>query len=186
MSIADFMFPRPVQNIFRCVFASPGNAFTLKELIAAAAAGNGNGQRHVQRLLDCGVLVEDARRGHQRFIRANEKFPLYPELLSICRKSFGLVEPLRDALESFAAEIVEAFVSGSVAHGTDTHRSDIDLMIIGSASILEVLEVLMPLEKQLGRPIHLNLYALEEWDALKANDSVMSRISSERTLQILP
>jgi predicted nucleotidyltransferase len=42
-----------------------------------------------------------------------------------------LTDPLKTALEPYSDKIKAAFVYGSVAKGTDTARSDIDLMVIG-------------------------------------------------------
>ncbi|KIF83473.1 MULTISPECIES: nucleotidyltransferase domain-containing protein [Noviherbaspirillum] len=186
MSIADCLFPPPVQNILRVVYATPDKSFMLKDLIERAGTGRGNGQRHVELLLAAGVLKEGPRQGRQRTISANTKFPLYPELQSICRKSFGLIEPIRDALRPFEEEIGEAFVFGSVARGADTHQSDIDLMVVGTAPMMEVMETLAKAEEVLGRPVHLNMYTPEEWADLRVHDPVVSHISTDSIVRILP
>jgi predicted nucleotidyltransferase len=180
------MFSPGVQRVLSLVYSAPGKTFMLQDLIDRTGAGRGNGQRQVQRLIDAGVLREEPRRGHQRAIRANADFALYPELLSICRKSFGLVEPIRDALGPFESEITEAFVFGSVAKDKDTHRSDIDLMVVGTASIMDLTGAMLEVEKVLGRPVHLNVYAPDEWADLKANDPVVSQISTDSIVKIFP
>lgn len=105
-----------------------------------AATGRGNTQQQIERLLTAGVLKEEPRRGRQRSIKANTAYFLYPELSSIVRKSFGLAEPLKKTLRPFAQSIQEAFVFGSVAKGTDTQRSDIDLAVVGTSSLIELSE----------------------------------------------
>ena len=186
MSIADFLFASPVKNILRTVYSAPEQSFMLNELIGRAGHGRGNSQRHIERLIDAGVLEEAPRHGHQRSIRANKDFALYPELLSICRKSFGLLEPIREALAPFRSKISEAFLFGSVAKGSDTHQSDIDLMIIGNAPLLALTEAMFKVEQDLGRPVHLNVYAPEEWTNLKVADPVLSKISLDSITRILP
>jgi predicted nucleotidyltransferase len=186
LSIVDFMFSPVVQKVLSLVYSTPEQTFMLNDLLDRAGGGRGNGQRQVQRLIDAGVLREEPRRGHQRAIRANADFALYPELLSICRKSFGLVEPIRDALRPFESEIAEAFVFGSVAKDKDTHRSDIDLMVVGTASMMDLMDAILKVEKVLGRPVHLNVYAPDEWADLKANDPVVSKISTDSIVRILP
>lgn len=186
MSIADFLFASPVKNILRAVYSAPEQSFMLNELLGRAGHGRGNSQRHIERLIDAGVLEEAPRHGHQRSIRANKNFALYPELLSICKKSFGLLEPIREALAPFKSQISEAFLFGSVAKGTDTHHSDIDLMIIGDAPMLALSEAMLKVEKELGRPVHLNVYGPDEWANLKAADPVLSRISLDSITRILP
>lgn len=186
MGIADSLFPPSVQGMLRVVYAAPQRSFMLKDLIERAGSGRGNGQRHVELLLKAGILKEGPRSGRQRTIGANTDFPLYPEMLSIYRKSFGLVEPIRDALRPFEHEIDEAFVFGSVATGMDTHQSDIDLMVVGTAPMMEVMDALLKTEPVLGRPVHLNLYSPEEWADLKVNDPVVARISNDAIVRIFP
>lgn len=123
---------------------------------------------------------------NQRQIRINEAFPLYPELRSICLKSFGLKEKLMEVLSPVTAQLHEAFVFGSVARGDDRYDSDIDLMVIGRIDLISLMNVIAPAEQQVGRPIHVNLYDPEEWESLKQTDSVFARITEGRMLRILP
>jgi predicted nucleotidyltransferase len=46
-------------------------------------------------------------------------------------KMAGLIEPIRTMLEPYSDQIRTAFVYGSMAEGTGTAPSDIDLMVIG-------------------------------------------------------
>jgi uncharacterized protein len=186
MSIADFLIPAGMQQVLGRLYGSPDRTYRLTELLDTSTAGRGNAQRQVQRLLDAGVLLEDARSGRQRSIRVNTEFALYPELRAIVAKSFGLVEPFREALQPFQVQIDEAFIFGSVAKGTDTFRSDVDLMVVGTASLLELTDVMLVLEKNIGRPIHMTLYGREEWSRLVENDAVVAAIVQGPKLQILP
>ncbi|MBO4121269.1 nucleotidyltransferase domain-containing protein [Cupriavidus gilardii] len=186
MGLADFMFSPGVQRVLARVYGEPMRTFTLSELIEHAGGGRGNGQRHIQRLLDAGVLSEEPRRGKQRVIRANTDFALYPELQSICTKSFGLLEPIRTALRPFATEISEAFLFGSVAREEDNHRSDIDVMVIGTAPMMALMDAMLKVEAELGRPVHLNAYSPAEWADLVSNDPVVARIAAGSIVRVLP
>lgn len=140
MGAADFLFTPSVQRVLAATLSHPERAYSLEELLALAATGRGNTQQQIERLLTAGVLKEEPRRGRQRSIKANTAYFLYPELSSIVRKSFGLAEPLKKTLRPFAQSIQEAFVFGSVAKGTDTQRSDIDLAVVGTSSLIELSE----------------------------------------------
>lgn len=185
MSLADFLFTRGLQRVLGATLLQPDRSFTLEELLRLADSGRGSAQKQVDRLVEAGVLREDARRGRQRSIRANTEFILYPELLSIARKSFAIVEPLKEALEPFADLINSAFVFGSVAKGTDSGRSDIDLIVIGSAPLLELSEAMHKAELGLLRPIHFSLYEPAEWAALAQADPIVAQIAEGPILKIL-
>lgn len=150
-----------------------------------ADSGRGSAQKQVQRLIDSSVLVEDARRGLQRSIRANTEFIFYEELRSIARKSFGAVEPLKEALAPFANNINSAFVIGSVAKGTDGAKSDIDLVVVGQVSFLEISEALHEAETKLMRPVNFSLYEPGEWTSLVESDHVVAQIANGVTLKVL-
>jgi uncharacterized protein len=185
MGAADFLFTPSVQRVLSATLAHPEKSFTLRELLSLAATGRGSTQQQIEKLLEAGVLQEEPRRGHQRSIRANKDFFLYPELSSIVRKSFGVREPLQRALEPFASEIQEAFVFGSVAKGTDTATSDIDLVVVGHVPLAELNEALDVTEQELRRPIHVSMYEPEEWQALVTSDPVVSQIAEGAKLMVV-
>lgn len=186
MSSADFLFTPTVQRVLGATLANPDRSFLLSELLDLAAGGRGGAQQQIERLLQAGVLTEEPRRGRQRSIRANKNFFLFEELSSIARKSFGVKEPLMRALEPFRDDIQEAFVFGSVAKGSDTSRSDIDLAVVGRVSLREATNALLQVEQELGRPIHLSLYDPEEWEELVSNDPVVARIAEGPKLELIP
>jgi predicted nucleotidyltransferase len=186
MSAADFLFTPSMQKVLGLTFANPGQSFTLNELLARAGGGHGGAQRQIERLLAAGVLQEGPRRARQRSIQANTAFFLYPELRAIVQKSFGLAEPLRQVLQPFSAQIDEAFVFGSIAKGSDTHGSDIDLIVVGDVPLMALTEAMLQAQATLGRPVHVNLYGAQEWAQLRQTDPVLAQISDATQIRILP
>lgn len=180
------MFSANMQKVLGLVIAQPERSFTLNELLKHAGGGRGHLQIKIDQLVAIGVLEEGSRHARQRCIRVNKRFLLYPELRSMALKSFALAEPLRAALKPFEHDITEAFVFGSVAKGTDTHLSDIDLIVVGQASFMELTTALYDLETKLGRPVHLSLYAPEEWAHLQVTDPVLLQIAGSAKIEILP
>jgi predicted nucleotidyltransferase len=186
MSAADFLFTPSMQRVLGLVFLDPEQTFTLNDLLAQAGGGRGGGQKQIERLLVAGVLEEGPRRARQRCIKVNTHFFLYSELRGIVLKSFGLAEPLRKALEPFTSQIDEAFVFGSVAKGSDTHRSDIDLIVVGDAPFMSVTQAMLEAGYALGRPVHVNVYGADEWARLQQTDPVLAQISGASKIRVLP
>ena len=186
MSSVDFLFTPTVQRVLGTVLTQPDQSFTLQELLRRAAAGRGSAQQQIDRLVEAGVLMDEPRRGRQRSIRANTEFFLYPELRSIALKTFALAEPVRDALKPYADRIEQSFIFGSVVKGSDTGKSDIDVMIVGMVPQLELFEAASHLQRQLGRMVQFNVYEPEEWRDLMRNDPVVSQIANGPKLQVLP
>lgn len=158
---------------------NPEQSFALQDLLRQANSGRGGAKKQVDQLAHTGLIREDARRCQQCSIRAKTNFPLYTELLSIARKSFGVAEPLKQALQHYAESISSAFVFGSIAKGSEGARSDIDLILVGTALLLEITGGLYQVEQELKRPINFSLYEPQEWVALVQSDPVMAQIAQD-------
>ncbi len=76
----------------------------------------------------------------------------------------GLTEPLRESLAPYSARIKTAFVYGSVAKGSDTARSDVDLMVIGEdLAYPDLFDGLQKAESILRRQVSPNFLSTEDW-----------------------
>lgn len=184
MSIADFLLTPRQQRILAPLLLNPSLRLRVSELLALSGSGRGATQKHIQAFVDIGLLNE-YRQGNQRYLQINPSFALFNELRAICLKSFGLTEVLRTALDPIKDRISEAFVFGSVANNTDHSDSDIDLMVIGSVSLIDLMEAVALAETQLARPVHVNLHDDESWSELKRNDAVIDKIVKSKTITIL-
>jgi predicted nucleotidyltransferase len=111
-------------------------SYFATELIKLARSGSGAVQRELQRLEKSG-LVKVTRLGNQKHYQANQSAPVFPELRSIMLKTVGLADPLRAALGPLQRQIRLAVLYGSIAKGTDTAFSDIDLLIVSDDLSLE-------------------------------------------------
>lgn len=157
-SLSDALFTATQRRVLACLFGVPGRSYTISELIHTTGAGSGAVQREVARLAGSGLLTVE-QVGNQKRYRANPDAPIHDELAAIVRKTFGLAEPLREALAPLRARIHAAFVYGSVAKGSDTAGSDIDLLLVADdLTYAETMTVLHPLAEQLGRTVNPTLY----------------------------
>ncbi len=169
MSIADALFPSTRQRLLALLFGHPRRSFCTSELIARVGAGSGAVQRELQRFAASG-LVTVRRQGNQKHYRANPDSPVFTELCSLVRKTLGMGETIREALEPLAGKIRFAAIYGSVAKGTDTAGSDIDLLVVAEDMMLEELySVLLPVEQELERRINPTLYTPHEFMERKAS-----------------
>ena len=168
-SLADALFSNTQQRVLGLLFGQPGRSFFATEIIGLAGAGSGAVQRELKKLSASG-LVTLKRIGNQCHYQANPASPLFSALCDIVRKTSGLAEPLRSALLPQGKSILAASVYGSVASGTDTASSDIDILLVAEALTLEeAYAALEPVEKQLGRKISVTLYTPVEFQRRKAS-----------------
>ncbi len=161
-SLADALFSGTQQRILRLLFGQPERSFYATELIALAGSGSGAVQRELVRLSDSGLVTVRAV-GNRKHYQANPESPVYAELCAIVRKTFGMAEPLREALAPLASKIRAAFVYGSVAKGADTAASDIDLMVVSdSVTYADAYAALENVSAVLGRRVNPTILTTED------------------------
>lgn len=185
-SLTDALFTATQRRVLGCLFGEPGRSYTVSELIKTTGAGSGAVQREIARLAGSGLLsVEQA--GNQKRYRANPDAPIHDELVAIVRKTFGLAMPLRDALAPLSDRVHAAFVYGSMAKGSDTAGSDIDLMIVSDTlAYPDVMAALHPLIERIGREVNPTLYTQAELHKrIDAGNSFTARVLAQPRIWLI-
>ena len=185
-SLSDALFTGTQQRVLSLLFGQPGRAMSVSELIQATGAGSGAVQREIARLAGSGLLVSE-QVGNQKRYSANPRSPIHDELVGIVRKTFGLVAPLQEALAPLASRIKAAFVYGSVAKGSDTAASDIDLFLVSDELTYDdVVGALHPLIEQLGRDINPTIYSPADLrKRVKADNAFVVRVLEQPKLWLI-
>ncbi len=186
LSLSEALFTTTQQKVLGLLFGKPDRSFYANEIVRWAQVGKGSLMRELDRLQRAGVLTM-SRQGNQTHYQANPDCPIYTELMGITRKTFGIAQPLRDALQAFADQLDWAFVYGSIAKDQANASSDIDLMLIGKGlHYSEVMERLLPLEEQLSRTFNPTLYTPEDWAAkIKAENSFVVRVAQQDKINLM-
>ena len=167
-SLADALFTTTQQRVLVLLYGQPWRSFFSSELIELTGSGSGAVQRELKRLSSSG-LVTVTRIGKQKHYQANPECPVFEELRGLVVKTVAMVEPIRQALEPLGDRMALALNYGSVARGTDTAASDIDLLVVADELTLEELySALAPVEAALDRRINPTLYTPPEYEARKA------------------
>ncbi len=186
MSLASALFSDSQSRVYRWLFGQPEREYHLSELRRLTGLGSASLQRELNRLAMAG-LVRSERVGNLRRFRANPQSPVYSELITLTRKTLGAEPLLREALQPLAPDLQAAWIYGSVAKQTDTAKSDIDVMLIGDNLLLgKVIELLLPLEAQLGRKINPTCYTREEFQRRRAEpDSFVNRVLAQSVIPLI-
>jgi predicted nucleotidyltransferase len=179
-SIGDALFTKTQQNVLGLLFGKPDKRFYTNEIMRWAAMGRGTVSRELDRLVRAGLL-SITKQGNQNYYQANANNPVYEELVGIVKKTFGVADHIKDTLIPLDENIELAFIYGSIAKGTETNTSDIDLMLVGKdLSYGNVVEVLLPLEESLQRTINPTIYDIKDFVArLKEDDSFVTRVTEQ-------
>jgi predicted nucleotidyltransferase len=184
-SLSSALFSKVQQRVLGLIFGQPKRSFYTKEIVRSVDSGTGAVERELARLQRSG-LVSVERIGNQKHYRANPYSPIFEELRSLVTKTVGLAEPIRQSLAPHADKIKTAFIYGSVAKGTDTARSDIDLMVIGdNLTYSDLYTALQGVENVLGREVNPIFMTPTEWQREVSEDSFVGRVGARPKIFVL-
>ena len=171
-------------EILALFFSRAEEALYLGEIVKLTGEDRGNISRELRNLENIGLLIS-RKEGNLKYYSSNRDFLLYDELRSIILKTRGAIGALKETL-SRTKNIDYAFIYGSIASGTETAKSDIDLMVIGEISLESLLKLVRGPEKILGREINPSLYGLKEYKRrMKKKDPFIVQVMSEPRMMII-
>lgn len=160
--LMDLLFPATRQRVLAQLLLNPDESFHLRELARLTGSHAGTVGRELEKLVGVGLLLRTEQGNLVRY-QANARRPLFAELSAIFRKTLGMVPVLREALRPLVGDIDVALVFGSMARGTQSAGSDIDLLVIGGVGFAELVQALYPAQQALQREINPVLYAPPEF-----------------------
>ncbi len=153
-SLAEALFTSQARlAVLKLLLLNPDRRFYLREIATKADLPVRAVQVEVARLEASGLLQSSVE-GNRKYYQANRRAPIFPELKSLLLKTVGMGDALRESLQQASGEIEVAFIFGSIAEGTDTASSDIDILVIGALTGRALAGLLAPLRESLGREIN--------------------------------
>ena len=156
------LFGKTRQMVLALLYGRVDSSFYTKQILDAVRIGRGTVQRELKNLTDTGIIIREVQ-GRQVYYRANAQCPIFNELMSIVRKTFGVADVFRQSLATVADKIRLAFIFGSIARSADDRKSDIDVMVVGDISFGDTVNLLSTAEEQLGREINAVVYPIAEF-----------------------
>jgi len=183
--LIDLLFGAYRRRILGLLLLHPEQSFYVREIMRLAGVPSGSLHRELTALTAAGLLTRSVLGSQVRY-QADRSCPMFEELASIFRKTTGLADVLREALEPLGDSVRTAFVFGSIAQGKERGTSDVDVMVLGSARFERVVEALMPVGERLGREINPVVMTPGKFRAqLKTRDRFVSRVAREPKLFIM-
>lgn len=165
--------------------ASDGGGKSLQEIATATDVPVSTVHREVDRLEQHGV-VTSTRFARARVVRANRQSPVFDELRSLVLKTYGPPQVIAAKLVVIPG-ITEAYIFGSWAAleaGEPAAPIDVDVLIVGSPSALDVDTACAEASDLLGREVQPTVVSEERWR--RAESGFLRTVSSRPLVQILP
>jgi len=183
--LGEALFGKVRRSVLGLLYGQTEGPLHVSEIVRRVGAGRGAVQRELTNLAAAGLLVRSDR-GNLTLYEANADCPIYAELRALMVKTTGVLAVLQEALQPLSVAVAVAFVYGSVAAGTQTADSDVDVLVVGDVGLAEVVACLGPAQEQLGREINPTVYQREEFAGeLAAGNHFLQRVMTGPRFYVL-
>lgn len=177
--LVEVLFGAYRRQILALLLLHPDESFYVREIARLTGVPAGSLHRELKLLGDAGLLQRSVS-GNQVRYQVDRDNPIQEELAGIFRKTAGLADVLRDALAPLAGKIRLAFIFGSVAQGRERSNSDVDVLVVGSASFAAVVGALSPAGERLRRAVNPVVMTRAAFESKRAGaDRFVARIVRE-------
>ncbi len=172
------------KELLNFFFINPHESLYVNELCRKLHLDKRNLVKKAKELQAQGMLVSHAR-GNLKFYSINKEFPLYSEYKNIILKSFGLEGKLKMIIRKIPG-VTKAYIYGSYAKDKMDSHSDIDLLVVGSHSVMSLQKKLNELQRIIDREINVvNMGDREFVKRAKNKDAFIGEILKRKHIQIL-
>ncbi len=177
--LVELLFSGYRRQILALLLLRPDEHFYVREIARLTGVVPGSLHRELKQLHEAGLLLREEV-GNQVRYYADRECPIFEELASIFRKTSGLADVLREALQPLDDMVELAFVFGSVAQGQERSGSDIDLLVLGPVDFIAVAGALVETHARLGREVNPVVMRREEYARkYHAGDRFVRRVAGE-------
>ena len=184
-NLASLLFGAYRRDALALLLLHPEKSLHVREIGRLTGKAPGTLLRELKQLADAGILSRKPV-GNQVQFQANSACPIYEDLRNILKKTAGIADVLREALEPLADKVQAAFVYGSIARGDERAGSDLDVMILGEAGFAEIVRALAGARETLRREINPNLYPMREFKKkLAAGDPFLKGVLADKKIFLI-
>jgi len=155
----------------------------VNEIARRLKLDSGNVTRKLQELEKFGILTSD-HRGMERYYKLNSNFPLLAEYKKIIQKTIGIEHTLRGVLGSLKG-VDKAYIFGSYAQEQMDANSDIDLLVIGDFSVIELQKKITPIQKLTDREINTISMTLDEYNKKSNSDPFIKSLKTKPRIKLV-
>ena len=152
-------------------FLNPNAQAYINELARILDLDPKNTETKLKELEKEGLLKSEFR-GKQRYFFLAKDNPILKHYRQIFLRTYGIEKRLKDMINNVKG-LKEAYLFGSYASNKMDSSSDIDLLAIGTHSVLELQRAIVKLQKDTGREINVINLSPKEFDKKKREKNAL-------------
>lgn len=177
ISLLSHFFPNPtLLDVFLYLVLKPSEETYLARIVDSTGKALIQVQRTLKRLVDCGLITKVCH--HKRtYYKADKKHVAYDEMRQLAIQAKIFSEPFKAYLERLQTKVDYAFIYGSVAKGSNTAESDIDLFFVGNLTHDDVRSFSFELGRELVQEVNVIIFSSSKLEKLiKDNDPFITNV----------
>lgn len=154
----------------------------VHEMARRLSLDQGNLDRKLKELEKEDILKSDLR-GKERYYSLNASFPLLQEYKKIILKTVGFEQSLKQLLKTVKG-LEHAYLFGSYARNKMDRSSDIDLLVVGDHSAIELQRKIAEIQKSVKREINVISMSAGEYRKKQRSDPFLKSILQKKKVQL--
>ena len=165
-------------------FLNPDTEAYINELARSLQLDPKNTEAKLKEFEKKGLFKSEFR-GKERYFYLAKDNPLLEHYRQIFLKTYGLEKKLKDILQDIKG-LKQAYIFGSYASDKMDSSSDIDILAIGSHSVLELQRAIVRLHNDMGREFNVTNLTLKEFNLKKKErDRFITGIFRKKTVRLV-
>lgn len=177
MALLSHLFPnQTVIDVFLYFILKPSEDTYLARIVDTTGKALIQVQRTVRRLVDSGLVLKVCR--HKKtYYKADTRHVAYDEMRQLAIQAKIFSEPFKVYLEHIQNKVDYAFIYGSVAKGSNTPESDIDLFFVGNLTHDDIRSFSFQLGRELVQEVNVIIFSPAKLEKLIAdNDPFIANV----------
>ncbi len=127
-------------------------------------------------------LVTYEKKANLVIYSINQNNPIIQDLKNIFIKTDLVGEVIKQKLEN---KVKYCLIYGSFAKGTETSKSDVDLLVVSEMKEEELLNLIIPLEKEINRDINYILWTEKTFKKKAKDNHLLKTINSDKIIMLV-
>lgn len=148
-------------DVFLYFLLNPQEEVYLARIVESTGKALIQVQRTLKRLVEAGLILK-ATRHKKTYYKADHQHVAYDDMRKLILKAKIFSDPFKNDLEKLKNKVSYGFIYGSVAQGSNTPQSDIDIFLVGDLSYDDAGPFIFHLGRELVQEVNVIIFSPRE------------------------